>query len=174
MTLPKIEQLRKLLPQLGPDDAWELDNLIHATIDLHTPGMPDLDPFRKALLNMAPRDVSELRKALETERAKKEKDEARAKSEAPPALNEEGVWTLRQEKVFCGKPNCGKPHGPYWYGYRTLGGRTKKQYFGKKKPTPAKLDAAAAAMVEKEIARVEAAAAKKAAKTAKKKKAPRR
>lgn len=174
MTLPKIDQLRKLLPKLDRDDAWELEGLIGATIDLHTPSMPELDPFRKALLNMAPRDVSELRKALDEQKKIADKEEERAKSERPPSLNEDGAWTLRQEKVLCGKANCQKLHGPYWYGYRTLGQKTKKHYFGKKKPTPAKLAAAADAMLQKEIARAEAAAAKKAAKGAKKKKAARR
>lgn len=164
MTLPKIDQLRKLLPKLDRNDTWELDSLIAATLDLHTPSMPELDPFRKALLNMAPRDVDELRKALDAQQKTAEKEEVRAKSERPPSLNEDGAWTLRQEKVLCGKPNCAKLHGPYWYGYRTLGGRTKKQYFGKKKPTAPKLAAAADAMLKKEIARAEAAAAKKTAK----------
>lgn len=162
MTLPKIDQLRKLLPGLSLDDAWELDGLIQAKTELHTPGMPELDPFRAALLNMEPKQVSELRRALEEQRRKIEKENARKKAEPEPAdLSADGVWTLRHEKVLCGKANCAKLHGPYWYGYRTLGGRTKKQYFGKKKPGAAKLEAAAAAMLKKEIARLEAAQAKK-------------
>lgn len=44
-------------------------------------------------------------------------------------------WTLRQESIRCGKSRCrGCPHGPYWYGYKTEGGKTKKRYFGKKHP----------------------------------------
>lgn len=44
-------------------------------------------------------------------------------------------WTLEQEWIKCGKASCGScPHGPYWYGYRKEGKKTKKKYFGKKKP----------------------------------------
>lgn len=162
MTLPKIDQLRKLLPRLSRDDAYELDGLIHSTLDLHTPGMPELDAFRSALLNMDGRQVSELARALDEQTRKLEKEEVRAKAApAAPELSADGVWTLRQEKVLCGKANCAKLHGPYWYGYRTMGGRTRKQYFGKKKPGATKLVEAADAMLKKEIARAEAAAAKK-------------
>ena len=162
MPLPKIDQLRKLLAGLSRDDGNELDDLIRSTLDLHTPGMPELDPFRAALLSLPPGQVRELAKALDAQQKKHQKEEARAKAApAPPALTGDGVWTLRQEKVLCGKANCAKLHGPYWYGYRTIGQRTKKKYFGKKKPGPAKLAAAAGAMLQKEVERAEAAAAKK-------------
>ena len=47
------------------------------------------------------------------------------------------VYRLRT--TFCGKPGCracreGKGHGPYWYAYRTIDGRTKKSYIGKSLP----------------------------------------
>jgi hypothetical protein len=169
MTLPKIDQLRKLLPALSLDDVWELDGLIQSKNELHTPGMPQLDAFRAALLNLEPKQVRELARALEEQRRTIEKESARKKAEPAPAeLSADGVWTLRHEKVLCGKANCAKLHGPYWYGYRTLGGRTKKQYFGKKKPGPANLAAAADAMLKKEIARLEAAAAKKKKKASRK------
>jgi hypothetical protein len=46
--------------------------------------------------------------------------------------------TYRLESIRCGKKNChcaeGKLHGPYWYAYRTEGGRTKSEYVGKKLP----------------------------------------
>jgi hypothetical protein len=46
--------------------------------------------------------------------------------------------TYQLESVRCGKKNCHcadeKLHGPYWYAYRTEGGRTKSQYVGKKLP----------------------------------------
>jgi hypothetical protein len=168
MTLPKIDQLRRLLPRLSRDDAWELDGLIHSTLDLHTPGMPELDPFREALLTLPPEQLRELAKALDAQQKKIEKESAagrdRPGTSEPPELTGDGVWTLRQEKVLCGKANCAKLHGPYWYGYRTIGQRTKKKYFGKKKPGPAKLAAAAGAMLQKEVERAEAAAKKKAAK----------
>ena len=45
----------------------------------------------------------------------------------------------RQEFVRCGKDNCkkcssGKGHGPYWYRYTYVNGKTKKMYIGKEKP----------------------------------------
>jgi hypothetical protein len=46
-------------------------------------------------------------------------------------------WTFKQQYRRCGKPGCGScPHGPYWYGFRKEGGRTKSRYFGKKDPRP--------------------------------------
>lgn len=44
-------------------------------------------------------------------------------------------WTMQQEYVKCGKKGCTKLHGPYWYGYRTVDGKTRKKYFGKSFPT---------------------------------------
>lgn len=44
-------------------------------------------------------------------------------------------WTHRLEYVKCGKDSCKScPHGPYWYGYRKVAGRTKKKYIGKHYP----------------------------------------
>lgn len=41
-------------------------------------------------------------------------------------------WSYVQESVKCGKAGCKKcPHGPYWYRYREVKGRTKKEYVGK-------------------------------------------
>jgi len=42
--------------------------------------------------------------------------------------------TLRLEHVLCGRPKCTKLHGPYWYGYFTKGGRTRKIYIGASLP----------------------------------------
>src|SRR5262245_38482601 len=44
--------------------------------------------------------------------------------------------TYRLEKVRCGKETCkkceqGPGHGPYWYAYWSVNGRTRKQYIGK-------------------------------------------
>ncbi|MFO3798116.1 MAG: hypothetical protein ACK8QZ_12720 [Anaerolineales bacterium] len=42
-------------------------------------------------------------------------------------------WTLRLEKVKCGKPTCKTcPHGPYWYAYRRQGNKTVSKYIGKR------------------------------------------
>lgn len=166
MTLPKSVQLQKLLPRLDLDDAWGLDYLVEAALDLQTAGPPKLEPFRLALLHMPLDQVRDFRRELDALKKQKQKEEDRDrvrvdKERAAPSVGGDGVWTLRQEKVLCGKPNCAKLHGPYWYGYRTLGQRTKKKYFGKKKPTTAKLADAAAAMLQKETERAKAAAAKK-------------
>lgn len=39
--------------------------------------------------------------------------------------------TYQLELVQCGKPNCRKWHGPYWYAYWSAGGRTRSLYVGK-------------------------------------------
>jgi len=44
-------------------------------------------------------------------------------------------WTYREEMVRCGKRNCRScPHGPYWYRYNHVKGKTRKEYIGKKRP----------------------------------------
>lgn len=172
MTLPKTVQLSKLLPRLSSSEHYELRNMIDAAIDLKTPNMPNLEPFRQALPTMAHKDIIALgreralleksqREAQEKERVDAERFEAAASSGA------EGVWTLRQEKVLCGKANCAKLHGPYWYGYRTVGQKTKKKYFGKKKPSESTLEAIEKEMLADERAKLEAAAKKKAVKRGK-------
>lgn len=40
--------------------------------------------------------------------------------------------TYEQKFVHCGKPHCGKAHGPYWYAYWTAGGKVRSVYVGKK------------------------------------------
>ncbi len=40
--------------------------------------------------------------------------------------------TYELRPVLCGKPNCGRKHGPYWYAYWTQGGRVRTVYIGKK------------------------------------------
>lgn len=45
------------------------------------------------------------------------------------------------QTAFCGKPGCrlchaGTGHGPYWYAYQTIGGRTVRRYVGKTLPSP--------------------------------------
>lgn len=42
-----------------------------------------------------------------------------------------GSITYRQERVSCGKNCKGCPHGPYWYGYWSEGGKTHSKYIGK-------------------------------------------
>lgn len=40
--------------------------------------------------------------------------------------------TYELRPVLCGKPNCVRQHGPYWYAYWTAGGRVRTCYIGKK------------------------------------------
>ena len=50
-----------------------------------------------------------------------------------------GKVTYQLERVKCGKPNCQKcPHGPYWYGYKRVGGKLKSFYVGKELPKETK------------------------------------
>jgi hypothetical protein len=44
-------------------------------------------------------------------------------------------WTYRAQWVKCGKSRCKScPHGPYWYRFKKIKGRTKSEYVGKKAP----------------------------------------
>ncbi|HEX9133593.1 MAG TPA: DUF6788 family protein, partial [Ktedonobacteraceae bacterium] len=47
--------------------------------------------------------------------------------------------TYRQQMNFCGKPRCrkcqqGTGHGPYWYSFKVVDGRTVRTYIGKNLP----------------------------------------
>src|SRR2546423_14341014 len=47
--------------------------------------------------------------------------------------------TYHQQVSYCGKPRCrrcreGIGHGPYWYAYQTVNGRTVRTYVGKEPP----------------------------------------
>ncbi|GCE14448.1 DUF6788 family protein [Tengunoibacter tsumagoiensis] len=50
--------------------------------------------------------------------------------------------TYHQQVSYCGKPRCrkcreGTGHGPYWYAYQTVDGRTTRTYIGKHLPAEA-------------------------------------
>jgi DNA-binding SARP family transcriptional activator/Tfp pilus assembly protein PilF len=50
-----------------------------------------------------------------------------------------GKITYHQQVSYCGKPRCrrcreGIGHGPYWYAYQTVNGRTTRTYVGKHLP----------------------------------------
>ena len=50
-----------------------------------------------------------------------------------------GKITYHQQVSYCGKPRCrrcreGIGHGPYWYAYQTVNGRTIRTYVGKHPP----------------------------------------
>src|SRR5919109_708940 len=51
----------------------------------------------------------------------------------------DGKVTYHQQVSYCGKPRCrrcreGIGHGPYWYAYQTVNGRTIRTYVGKHLP----------------------------------------
>ncbi len=51
----------------------------------------------------------------------------------------DGKVTYHQQVSYCGKPRCrrcseGIGHGPYWYAYRIVNGRTVRSYIGKELP----------------------------------------
>src|SRR5450755_4135234 len=53
-----------------------------------------------------------------------------------------GKVTYHQQVSYCGKPRCkkcreGTGHGPYWYSYQTVDGRTSRTYVGKNLPAEA-------------------------------------
>src|SRR5438477_11307232 len=53
-----------------------------------------------------------------------------------------GKITYHQQVSYCGKPRCrrcreGTGHGPYWYAYQTINGRTVRTYVGKNPPAEA-------------------------------------
>jgi len=57
------------------------------------------------------------------------------------AEDREHHWCFRRQWILCGKPNCKKKHGPYWYAFRktkkrTGAMRTVSRYVGKKLPRP--------------------------------------
>src|SRR5579875_2309300 len=51
----------------------------------------------------------------------------------------DGKVTYHQQVSYCGKPRCrrcseGIGHGPYWYAYKVVNGRTVRTYIGKELP----------------------------------------
>ena len=55
---------------------------------------------------------------------------------------DESKVTYHQQVSFCGKSTCkrcrdGIGHGPYWYAYKTINGRTRRTYIGKNLPAEA-------------------------------------
>jgi DNA-binding SARP family transcriptional activator len=53
--------------------------------------------------------------------------------------------TYHQQVSYCGKPRCrkcqsGTGHGPYWYAYQTVDGRTTRKYIGKQLPPEAQAE----------------------------------
>ena len=49
--------------------------------------------------------------------------------------------TLRLQLVQCGKPHCKKWHGPYWYAFWKVNGKTRSAYVGSRERLVAMLEA---------------------------------
>src|SRR2546430_15898098 len=77
-----------------------------------------------------------IRRADESDR--KEQSSSRKQTVAEQTLDNK---TYRLESIRCGKEKCkctrGKLHGPYWYSYFSVNGRTKSEYVGKHLPAEA-------------------------------------
>jgi hypothetical protein len=150
MRLPK--NISASLASLEGGQWWEAEDLISAARVLAT-ASPDaaIERFRRALKKLPPAALRQLEGELEARRREHARAlEARRRPARHSGREERnGGWTLRLEPVLCGKQGCDELHGPYWYGYRSVNGRTRKRYFGKKKPDAQKLAAAAAALLGK-------------------------
>ena len=50
-------------------------------------------------------------------------------------------WCYRSQYVRCGKRFCRScPHGPYWYRFAKVGGKTRSEYVGKENPFTAQYE----------------------------------
>ncbi|HEY6539395.1 MAG TPA: DUF6788 family protein, partial [Ktedonobacteraceae bacterium] len=72
--------------------------------------------------------------------------------------------TYHQQVSYCGKPRCrrcreGTGHGPYWYAYQTINGRTVRTYVGKELPLELQAQATGVAEESSEARAPEAASA---------------
>lgn len=171
--------------KLTRDQLWSLGDMLDAFAEVLRPHHdPTIEAARVQILRCRHRhplgvelgDVERMRDEAnkrgfeidreENERAAKERAERQAhRSPASAAGHSAGGWTLRQETTRCGKDGCecrkGHPHGPYWYGYKTISGRVRKRYFGKDKPTQTQLDRAEAKLLGKGAAATSTASPKK-------------
>ena len=111
--------------------------------------LPDVASFNKAIATMTVEQLEALDEYLSGDLAyaswslsaeKLEKQRAKEPKVAKgrvvlKRLRRNGMW-LRLEGVRCGKPcKCaaGELHGPYWYAYARIEGRSVSVYLGKKK-----------------------------------------
>lgn len=69
---------------------------------------------------------------------------SKAREREAPTQQREPTVTYHLQVSYCGKASChrcrdGVGHGPYWYAYRVINGRTVRRYIGKTQPdeTPA-------------------------------------
>ena len=153
MTLPKNQQLAKLLPKVAEEHRYDLEQILSLALDLHAKWPKELAPFAQAVWWLPAPAIDKLARALDRLEQKRVRAEQEKRADLAVAADKKrrdvaaaGAWTLRSEHVKCGRPGCDEPHGPYWYGYRTVSGKVRKKYFGKKEPDQATLKAAAAKM----------------------------
>jgi len=77
------------------------------------------------------------KKPLAKKRARARASSSKALSKKLPAVEnrhstEQGrAITYELRPTLCGKGNCKRHHGPYWYAYWTAGGRVRTAYIGK-------------------------------------------
>lgn len=143
----KPTHLAKLATLACDDDGptSEAEDLLDAAQHLaEKASTPALEQFRRAVRDLPPLALRRLQERFQAARQARREEMRAARARAADDAKrdtprETGGWTLRLEYVLCGKEGCNKQHGPYWYGYRTVLGRTKKKYFGKKKPGAAAL-----------------------------------
>jgi hypothetical protein len=67
---------------------------------------------------------------------------SRKAREHPSAQQRKAAVTYHLQVSYCGKASChrcrdGVGHGPYWYAYKTINGRTVRSYIGKIQPDKA-------------------------------------
>ena len=66
----------------------------------------------------------------------------KAREQVSPMQQRKSAVTYHLQVSYCGKASChrcrdGVGHGPYWYAYRTINGRTVRSYIGKTQPDEA-------------------------------------
>ena len=92
----------------------------------------------KDMLKLAAYLNTQIRMLQEEEESGREREPHQLKGREVVTLKKAGAVTYQLERIKCGKENCkcskGQGHGPYWYKYWSVGGRTKSAYIGKNLP----------------------------------------
>lgn len=133
---------------LTSSQLWDAEDLLEAAHVLGLPSpVPELERLRVFLRRASRSELTALSNQLAAQAAAMHRDAPQALQRDSRQRRARSGWTLRHELVRCGKHGCKcaegeELHGAYWYGYRSVCGKTRKHYFGKKKPT-AKEQAAA-------------------------------
>jgi len=90
------------------------------------------------LKSAADDELRDLIAAAQTELARRAQPPDSPASRAAVEEVKTAAGCYRLELVKCGKPYCrckaGPVHGPYWYWYGRVGGRSVSRYVGKERP----------------------------------------